>query len=184
MDRNAMNQSEIETDARPGPSESERKSSGSTNEPTRTIEYIHKGGGRTTLHLGPNASEKLPNIQIGDQNFMMVGDTGACSSRRKSKNNKKPKKNIEAPDRPITDAECDTISENLGRDYKKFSRRMGFKEVQIEQIEMDYRDEGHYEITYQLLRKLRNLGKDKLQDVVDTLQIIERDDILEELNII
>lgn len=89
-----------------------------------------------------------------------------------------------APDRPITDAECDTISENLGRDYKKFSRRMGFKEVQIEQIELDYRDEGHYEITYQLLRKLRNLGKDKLQDVVDTLQIIERDDILEELNII
>lgn len=54
-----------------------------------------EGGGRTTLHLGPNASEKLPNIQIGDQNFMMVGDTGACSSRRKSKNNKKPKKNIE-----------------------------------------------------------------------------------------
>lgn len=61
---------------------------------------------------------------------------------------------------------------------------MGFKEVQIEQIEMDYRDEGHYEITYQLLRKLRNLGKDKLQDVVDTLQMIEREDILEELNII
>lgn len=53
-----------------------------------------EGGGRTTLHLGPNSSEKLPNIQIGDQNIMMVGGTGACS-RRKSKNNKKPKKNIE-----------------------------------------------------------------------------------------
>lgn len=184
MDRDAMNQSEIETDARPGSSDSERKSSGSTSDQTRTIEYTHKGGGRTTLHLGPNASDKLPNIQIGDQNFMVIGDTGACSSRRKSKNNKKPKKNIEAPDRPITDDECDTISENLGRDYKKFSRKMGFKEVQIEQIEMDYRDEGHYEITYQLLRKLRKLGKDKLQDVVDALQIIERDDILEELNII
>lgn len=57
---------------------------------------IHsEGGGRTTLHLGPNSSDKLPNIQIGDQNFMVVGDKTACSSRRKSKNNKKPKKNIE-----------------------------------------------------------------------------------------
>lgn len=32
-------------------------------------------------------------------------------------------------DRLIIDVECDTIFENLGRDYKKFSRKMGFKEV-------------------------------------------------------
>lgn len=88
-----------------------------------------------------------------------------------------------APDRPITDEECDKISENLGRDYKKFCRKLGFKEVQIEQVEMDFRDEGHYEVAYQLMRKLRQLGKDKLPKVVEALQSIDRDDILEELKI-
>jgi hypothetical protein len=90
---------------------------------------------------------------------------------------------LTVPDRALTDGECDIISENLGRDYKKFCRRIGFKEVLIEQVELDFKDEGHYEVTYQLLRKLKNLGKDKLQAVVDALQSIDRDDILEELKI-
>ncbi|XP_061163416.1 receptor-interacting serine/threonine-protein kinase 1-like isoform X2 [Saccostrea echinata] len=177
----ASYQSEIETDARPGTSDSTKKSR-SSDQP-QTIHYEHRGGGRTTLHLGTIPNDKLPNIQIGDQNFMVVGDHGASSSKWKKKAKKKDRKKIEAPDRAITDEECDKLSENLGRDYKKFCRRLGFKEVQIEQVEMDYKDEGHYEITYQLLRKLKHMGKDRLQGVVDALQSIDRDDVLEELNI-
>uniref|UniRef100_K1QLV9 Uncharacterized protein n=1 Tax=Magallana gigas TaxID=29159 RepID=K1QLV9_MAGGI len=61
----------IETDARPGSSESERKSTGSTNDPTRTIEYIHiscvptpefnKVSFNQTLIVGdPRVIHKLP----------------------------------------------------------------------------------------------------------------------------
>ncbi|XP_062588095.1 receptor-interacting serine/threonine-protein kinase 1-like isoform X1 [Saccostrea cucullata] len=174
-------QSEIETDARPGTSDSAKKSQ-SRDQP-QMIHFEHRGGGRTTLHLGTNPSDKLPNIQIGDQNFMVVGDHGASSSKWKKKAKKKDRKKIEVPDRALTEEECDKLSENLGKDYKKFCRRLGFKEVHIEQVEMDFRDEGHYEITYQLLRKLKHMRKDNLQGVVEALQSVDRDDILEELNI-
>ncbi|XP_048756095.2 receptor-interacting serine/threonine-protein kinase 1-like [Ostrea edulis] len=175
-------ESEIETDARPGSADSPKKSRSSDQ--TRVIQYEHRGGGRTTIHLPTDSKEKLPNIQIGDQNFMVVGDpSGSSSSQGKKKVKKKDRKKIEVPDRALTDEECDLISENLGRDYKKFCRRLGFKDVQIEQVELDFKDEGHYEVTYQLLRKLKQLGKDKLQTVVDTLLSIDRGDIVDELNI-
>ena len=52
------------------------------------------GGGKTTIHLGPGPASELPNIQVGDQNYMVIGGS-TRGSNRSNKVKKKPKQKIE-----------------------------------------------------------------------------------------
>ncbi|XP_007933557.1 receptor-interacting serine/threonine-protein kinase 1 [Orycteropus afer afer] len=95
-------------------------------------------------------------IQIGNYNYM-VGGTSALPLESTYMNFKEEpaSKYQEIFDNitSLTDKHLDPVRENLGRDWKKCARKLGFTEPQIDEIDHDYERDGLKEKVYQMLQK-------------------------------
>ena len=89
---------------------------------------------------------------------------------------------ISVPNRPLSDQDIDTVSSDIGKHYRRLARQLGLTDIQIEQVEMDYKAEGSYEVAYQILRKWQKMGAASLATLYKALHSIDRTDVCDKLS--
>ncbi|XP_006888777.1 PREDICTED: receptor-interacting serine/threonine-protein kinase 1 [Elephantulus edwardii] len=95
-------------------------------------------------------------IQIGNNNFMEIGGAHTQPLESTSVNYEEPAlkyQEIFANNTSLTDKHLDPVRENLGKQWKKCARKLGFTEPQIDEIDHDYERDGLREKVYQMLQK-------------------------------
>lgn len=77
----------------------------------------------------------------------------------------------------------DLIAANLGYKWREFLRELKFEESLIEQLNIDHKKNGMYEVVYQGLQKWakRQGKKASLRFLVECLCKLEEDEIAEKL---
>lgn len=90
---------------------------------------------------------------------------------------------ISASTRLVTPGELDDVASHLGSDFRKLRRPLGISDAIIEQIELDYHREGQQEITYQILRKWKEMkgSMATIAALAEALRQINRIDMAQRL---
>lgn len=182
---------QMETDAQPSmeASSDEKKLVGKKGT-SNMIEHHHGGDVKTFLTWDEKAPK--PNIQVGNSNLMVIGDSGNVdldpwSSGPMPQRNRKEKKKKEVAlttsTRIVTNDELDDIASHLGSDFRKLRRPLAISDAIIEQIELDYHREGQQEITYQILRKWKEMKGSlaTIANLAEVLQQVKRVDLAQKL---
>lgn len=154
------------------------------------IEHHHGGDVKTFLTWDEKAPK--PNIQVGNSNLMVIGDSGNVdldpwSSGPMPQRNRKEKKKKEVAlttsTRIVTNDELDDIASHLGSDFRKLRRPLAISDAIIEQIELDYHREGQQEITYQILRKWKEMKGSlaTIANLAEVLRQVNRIDLAQKL---
>ena len=82
-----------------------------------------------------------------------------------------------------TKGDFDIVANDIGKDWKKLAKQLGFTRGMIEAISIDFHAEGTYEQAYQSLLKWnrRETNRAKLVDLVNALKEVGFEDLCSKL---
>ncbi|XP_021356903.1 uncharacterized protein LOC110452596 isoform X2 [Mizuhopecten yessoensis] len=134
-------------------------------EPSKTTySTTNTGKTHTILHERPGCSTKItfsaeqgansPNIQVGDENVMVVNSgSGRVKVPSEKSAAKQVPANLTKSTRKATLDDFEIVAENIGTNTRQLSRGLNIKLPIMDQIEIDFRSEGTYEVCFQMLKR-------------------------------
>uniref|UniRef100_F7FTF3 Receptor-interacting serine/threonine-protein kinase 1 n=1 Tax=Monodelphis domestica TaxID=13616 RepID=F7FTF3_MONDO len=95
-------------------------------------------------------------IQFGNNNYMVIDDSSLMARNIPTniqQESESKYQHIFEDTTGVLDKHLDPVRENLGKNWKKCARRLGFTESQIDEIDHDYDRDGLKEKVFQMLQK-------------------------------
>ncbi|XP_044524144.1 receptor-interacting serine/threonine-protein kinase 1 [Gracilinanus agilis] len=95
-------------------------------------------------------------IQFGNNNYMVIDDSSLMAGNIPTniqQESESKYQHIFGDTTGVLDKHLDPVRENLGRNWKKCARSLGFTESQIDEIDHDYDRDGLKEKVFQMLQK-------------------------------